>query len=66
MSDDKMIHPNSPVHFEHWCDYDECKRGGHSGRSAAAAIPNGAALSTWPSIIEMGGRPRGARTPTIK
>lgn len=32
MSDDRMVHPNSPVHFEHWCDYDGCKRWGSFGK----------------------------------
>ncbi|WP_060511682.1 MULTISPECIES: hypothetical protein [unclassified Rhizobium] len=38
MSDDRMVHPNSPVHFEHWCDYDGCKRRGSFGIERSRAI----------------------------
>jgi hypothetical protein len=38
MSDDRMVHPNSPVHFEHWCDYDGCKRWGSFGKERSRGV----------------------------
>ncbi|WP_455273657.1 hypothetical protein [Rhizobium herbae] len=33
MTDDKIhIHPNSPVHFEHWCGHDSCTKWGSFGK----------------------------------
>jgi hypothetical protein len=32
MTDDRMVHPNSPVHFEHWCDHPGCTKWGSFGK----------------------------------
>ncbi len=33
MSDEtRPIHPNSPVHFEHWCRHDGCTKWGSFGK----------------------------------
>jgi hypothetical protein len=38
MSDDRMIHPNSPVHFEHWCGHPGCAKWGSFGKERGPAI----------------------------
>jgi len=33
MTDDTIgTHPNSPVHFEHWCGHEGCKKWGSFGK----------------------------------
>ncbi len=33
MTDDKTnAHPNSPVHFDHWCGHDGCTKWGSFGK----------------------------------
>lgn len=40
MTDDRTdTHPAAPVHFEHWCEYPECKRWGSFGHSARKDEP---------------------------
>lgn len=38
MSDERLIHPNSPVHFEHWCGQEGCKRWGSFGKDRRGVI----------------------------
>jgi hypothetical protein len=56
MSDDtRHIHPNSPVHSEHWCGHEGCtkwgsfgkERGGGSNRMALLGTPGNRLFAEW-------------------
>ena len=48
MSDERMVYPNSPVYFEHWCGHEGCAKWVSFGKSTASK-PHGVVSITWPT-----------------